>query len=89
MAEQAKVVRAALMALGGPASAAQVSAAFTAAPPERVAELLETPGASWVGARWRMSGTRRGSERQGVSMCSKVPAETPHSLKVHIQEEVR
>ena len=42
MAEQAQAVRAALVALGGPASAAQVAAAFTAAPPERVAELLET-----------------------------------------------
>jgi hypothetical protein len=37
MAEQAQAVRAALTALAGPASAAQV-----AAPPERVAELLET-----------------------------------------------
>ena len=42
MAEQAQAVRAALVALGGPASAAQVAAAFAAAPPERVAELLET-----------------------------------------------
>ena len=42
MAEQAQAVRAALVALGGPASAAQVAAAFAAAPPDRVAELLET-----------------------------------------------
>ena len=42
MAEQAQAVRAALVALGGPASAAEVAAAFTAAPPDRVAELLET-----------------------------------------------
>ena len=35
-------LRAALVALGGPASAAEIAAAFTAAPPERVAELLET-----------------------------------------------
>ena len=42
MAEQAQAVRAALVALGGPASAAEVAAAFAAAPPERVAELLET-----------------------------------------------
>ena len=42
MAEQAQAVRGALVALGGPASAAQVAAAFAAAPPERVAELLET-----------------------------------------------
>ena len=42
MAEQAQVVRAALIALGGPAFAAQVAATLTAAPPERVAELLET-----------------------------------------------
>ena len=37
MAEQAQAVRAALTALAGPASATQV-----VAPPERVAELLET-----------------------------------------------
>ena len=42
MAEQAQAVRAALVALGGPASAAEIAAAFAAAPPERVAELLET-----------------------------------------------
>ena len=42
MAEQAQAVRAALVAFGGPASAAQVAAAFDAAPSERVAELLET-----------------------------------------------
>ena len=42
MAEQAQAVRAALTALGGPASAAQVAAAFDGAPTERVAELLET-----------------------------------------------
>ena len=42
MAEQAQAVRGALAALAGPASAAQVAAAFAAAPPERVAELLET-----------------------------------------------
>ena len=42
MAEQAQVVRGALVALGGPASAAQIAAAFAAAPPDRVAELLET-----------------------------------------------
>jgi hypothetical protein len=42
MAEQAQAVRTALVALGGPASSAQVAAAFAAAPPERVAELLET-----------------------------------------------
>ena len=42
MAEQAQAVRAALVALGGPASAAQVAAAFAAAPPDRAAELLET-----------------------------------------------
>ena len=42
MAEQAQAVRAALTALAGPASAAQVAAAFAAAPPDRVAELLET-----------------------------------------------
>ena len=42
MAEQAQAVRAALVALGGPASAAEVAAAFAAAPPDRVAELLET-----------------------------------------------
>ena len=42
MAEQAQAVRAALVALGGPASAAQVAAAFATAPTERVAELLET-----------------------------------------------
>ena len=41
MAEQAQSVRAALAALGGPASAAQVAAAFAGAPAERVAELLE------------------------------------------------
>ena len=38
MTEQA----AALMALGGPASTAQVAAAFAGAPADRVAELLET-----------------------------------------------
>ncbi len=32
----------ALVALGGPASAAQIAAAFAGAPPDRVAELLET-----------------------------------------------
>jgi hypothetical protein len=42
MAEQAQAVRTALAALAGPASAAQVAASFAAAPPERVAELLET-----------------------------------------------
>ena len=42
MAEQAQAVRAALTALGGPAFAAQVAAAFASAPPDRVAELLET-----------------------------------------------
>jgi hypothetical protein len=42
MAEQAQAVRGALAALGGPASAAQVAAAFAAAPTDRVAELLET-----------------------------------------------
>ena len=42
MAEQAQAVRAALVALGGPASAAEVAAAFAAAPTDRVAELLET-----------------------------------------------
>ena len=42
MAEQAQAVRAALAALGGPASAAEVAAAFAAAPTDRVAELLET-----------------------------------------------
>ena len=42
MAEQAQAVRTALVALGGPASAAEVAAAFTAAPADRVAELLET-----------------------------------------------
>jgi hypothetical protein len=42
MAEQAQAVRAALAALGGPASAAQVAATFAGAPPDRVAELLET-----------------------------------------------
>jgi hypothetical protein len=42
MAEQAQAVRSALVALGQPASAAEVAAAFAAAPPERVAELLET-----------------------------------------------
>ena len=42
MAEQAQAVRGALACLAGPASAAQVAAAFAAAPPDRVAELLET-----------------------------------------------
>ena len=42
MAEQAQAVRGALVALGGPASAAQIAAAFAAAPTDRVAELLET-----------------------------------------------
>ena len=42
MAEQAQAVRGALASLAGPASASQVAAAFAAAPPERVAELLET-----------------------------------------------
>jgi hypothetical protein len=41
MAEQAQAVRAALVALGGPASATEVAAAFTDAPADRVAELLE------------------------------------------------
>jgi ActR/RegA family two-component response regulator len=42
MAEQAQAVRGALANLAGPASADQVAAAFASAPPERVAELLET-----------------------------------------------
>jgi hypothetical protein len=42
MAEQAQAVRAALVALDRPASAAEVAAVFAGAPPERVAELLET-----------------------------------------------
>ncbi len=42
LAEQAQAVRAALAALGGPATAEQVAAAFVDAPSERVAELLET-----------------------------------------------
>jgi hypothetical protein len=42
MAEQAQAVRGALARQAGPASAAQVAAAFAAAPADRVAELLET-----------------------------------------------
>ena len=42
MAEQAQAVRSALASLAGPANASQVAAAFAAAPPERVAERLET-----------------------------------------------
>ena len=42
MADQAQAIRAALAALPGPATAAQVAAAFAPAPVERVAELLET-----------------------------------------------
>lgn len=42
LAEQAQAVRAALVALQGPATAEQVAASFVDAPTERVAELLET-----------------------------------------------
>ena len=62
---------------------------FTAVAVDRIAELLETLVTLGQAARWRMSGTRRGSERQGVPVCSKVVAETPHPLKVHIQKEVQ
>ncbi len=60
MAEQAQAVRAALAARPGPATAAQVAAAFAAAPVERVSELLETlvtlGQARGVGAGWYAAG---------------------------------
>ena len=57
MAEQAQAVRAALVALGGPASATEVAAAFTAAPPS-------ASQSCW--RRWSRWG-RRARRPRGVS----------------------
>ena len=51
MAEQAQAVRAALVALGGPASAAQVAAAFTAAPAGSRRRAAGDAGHAGAGAR--------------------------------------